>query len=228
MKTEARFEDLFRERIEDLYDAEKQIVDALPKLIAESSSATLAGALQQHLDETKEQVVRLETIFEGMGEQPGSRRCEGMQGIIGEGEQSIAKLKKSPVLDVAAIAAAQRVEHYEIAGYGIACAMAEMLGQEDTLLLLQETLEEERDADENLSEVAESILSGDDMGGEEEEVELVELDEEDEKTKRKSNPNATRSREKWHGSNDSHAAVRPLRCDDFGSRIWRSPLRGRR
>lgn len=176
MKTEGKFEGIFQQQIEDIYDAEKQLVEALPKLIAESSSEALAGALQLHLDETKEQVVRLEAIFERMGEQPGSRKCEGMQGLLAEGEKSISKLKKSPVLDVALIAAAQKVEHYEIAAYGSACAMAEMLGQEDTLLLLQETLEEERDADESLSEVAESILSGDDQA----EDDVTEIDEDEE------------------------------------------------
>jgi len=162
MKKEAKFEDIFQEQIEDLHDAENQIIQALPKLITQSSSESLAGALQLHLDETKEQVTRLEAIFDRMGDHPGARKCEGMQGLLSEGEKSIAELQKSPVLDIAIIANAQRVEHYEIAAYSSACALAEMLGQEEVLALLQETLKEETTASENLTDLAESILSGDD------------------------------------------------------------------
>jgi ferritin-like metal-binding protein YciE len=166
MKDDLKFESIFLEILADLYDAEKQIIEALPKLIAEADSELLAGALQLHLDETKEQVVRLETIFERMGEQPGSGRSEAMLGLISEGEKSLGKFRKSPALDIALIASAQKVEHYELAAYGSACRLAEMLGQEDALELLQDTLEEERTADENLAEVAEGILTGDDAAAE--------------------------------------------------------------
>jgi ferritin-like metal-binding protein YciE len=161
MKKEAKFEDIFQQQLEDLYDAENQLVDALPKLIAESSSESLAGALQLHLDETKEQVTRLEAIFDRMGEEARARKCEGMQGLLSETETSVAELKKSPVLDLVIIASARRVEHYEMAAYSTACSLAEMLGQEEVLSLLEETLAEETSADQNLAELAESILNGD-------------------------------------------------------------------
>jgi ferritin-like metal-binding protein YciE len=172
MKNEARFEDVFQEQLADLYDAETQIVQALPKMIAQSSSEALAGALQLHLDESKEQIVRLEALFEQMGEQPGGRKSEGIEGLLREAENSLSKLKKSPVLDIVIIAAAQKVEHYEIAGYGTICAIAEMLGQQEALVALRQTLQEEKAADEALAEVAEGILTGDeiddvDTGGEE-------------------------------------------------------------
>jgi ferritin-like metal-binding protein YciE len=179
MKSEARFEDVYQEQIKDLYDAEKQIVEALPKLIVQSSSAELAGCLRMHLDETREQVVRLDSILERMGVEPGSRKCEGMRGLLNEGEKSISKLKKSVVLDVALIAAARKVEHYEIASYGTACALAEMLGQEEALSLLQQTLDEESDADEALSEVVEGILTGDDTAEEEDAIDEEEIGEEE-------------------------------------------------
>ncbi len=184
-KQEANLEDLFEEQLEDLYDAEKQIVDALPKLIANSSSEVLAGALQDHLEETKVQVTRLETIFDRMGQQPGSRHCTGMEGLLTEGDDAISNKKKSSVLDLTIIAAAQKVEHYEIAAYGTVCALGESLGQPEVVELLHETLEEERNADDSLTEVAESILSGEDTADaeEEEDEDEDELDEEEEEEK---------------------------------------------
>lgn len=185
MKTDARFEDVFQLQLENLYDAEKQIVKALPKMIAQASSEELAEALQEHLDQTKEQVTRLEVIFGRMGEEPGARKCEGIEGLIGEGEKSIADLKKSPALDITLIAVAQKVEHYEIASYGTACAIAEILGQQDAFDLLQTTLEEEINADESLSDIADAIITGDAAGAEgelmieDEELDEEELDEEE-------------------------------------------------
>ena len=174
---EAKFEDLFIEELEDLYDAEKQIVDALPKLIAASSSEELSNALQEHLDETRAQVGRLQKIFKNMGEEPSSRACVGMQGLLKEGEKLISEMSKSPVLDAALTGAAQKVEHYEIAAYGTARAMAEMLGQQEVVDLLQETLEEEEAADETLSEIGESLLAGEALAGENEELDEEEIEE---------------------------------------------------
>jgi len=159
---DAKFEDLFREALEDLYDAEKQIVQALPNMAEAATSEELAGAFQQHLEETKEQVKRLENVFKAMGEQPGGRTCAGMQGLLKEGEKLIAEISKSAVLDAGLIGAAQKVEHYEISGYGTARTMAEMLGQQDAAELLQETLEEEKATDDTLTEIAEAIMSGED------------------------------------------------------------------
>jgi len=162
-----RFEDLFTEELEDLYDAEKQIAAALPKMSAAASTAELASAFEKHLEQTCEQVKRLERVFEGMGEEPGNRQCEAMQGLLMEGEKLIREVEKSPVLDAALIAAAQKVEHYEISAYGTARAMAEMLGQLETAELLSETLDEEKDTDETLTEIAESIMTGEAMSDKE-------------------------------------------------------------
>jgi ferritin-like metal-binding protein YciE len=177
---EAKFEDLFREELEDLYDAEKQIIGALPKMVAAASNAELASAFEEHLEQTREQVRRLERVFEAMGEQPGSRKCQGMQGLLQEGEKLISEMEKSPVLDAGLIGAAQKVEHYEISAYGTARTMAEMLGQAETAELLDETLDEEKATDETLTEIAESIMTGDAMADEDEELEEEEIEEDEE------------------------------------------------
>ncbi|SRR5581483_8216322 len=180
---DAKFEDLFHKEIEDLYDAEKQIITALPKMIAASSSAELASAFEEHLQQTREQAKRLEQIFEEMGEPSSGKTCEGMQGLLQEGEKLINEVNKSAVLDAALIAAAQKVEHYEISSYGTARAMAIMLGQEGPAELLEETLEEEKETDERLTEIAESIMTGEygaaDEEDEEEEIEEEEIEEEE-------------------------------------------------
>jgi ferritin-like metal-binding protein YciE len=174
---QAKFEDLLLEELEDLYDAEKQIVVALPKMIAASSSDELARALQQHLDETKEHVARLERIFEEIGEEARGRDSIGAKGLIDAGERLIEDIQKSPVLDAALIAAAQKVEHYEISAYGTARTMAEMLGQPDVADMLQETLDEESATDEALTEIAESIINGEAMA--EDGVDILDEEEEE-------------------------------------------------
>lgn len=176
---EAKFEDLFHQGLQDLYDAEKQILQALPKMAEAASSEELTAAFQDHLEQTKEQVKRLEKVFKQIGEKPAAKTCEGMQGLIKEGEKMIAEMPKSAVLDAGLIAAAQKVEHYEISGYGTARTMAEMLGQQDAAELLEETLDEEKATDESLTEIAESIMSGEDTGEEEDEEE-IEIEEEEE------------------------------------------------
>src|SRR5690348_2289492 len=145
MKEEATFDTLFQHELEDLYDAEKQILAALPKMAEAASSEELSTAFNEHLEQTKEQVKRLEKVFKTVGVKPGGKTCEGMQGLIKEGEKMISEMPKSSVLDAGLIAAAQKVEHYEISGYGTARTMAEMLGQQDAADLLEETLEEEKE-----------------------------------------------------------------------------------
>jgi ferritin-like metal-binding protein YciE len=143
-----------------LYDAEEQILKALPKMIVAASSEELAQAFQDHLDQTKEHVRRLEKIFEAIGEEPGTGRSDGIQGLLEETERLVGETEKSPALDAALIGAAQKVEHYEIAAYRMARAVAEFLGQQDTSELLQETLDEEVAADEILETISEKILTG--------------------------------------------------------------------
>jgi ferritin-like metal-binding protein YciE len=178
MAEEATFDILFQHGLEDLYDAEKQIIAALPKMAEAASSEELATAFREHLEQTKEQVKRLDKVFKTVGAKPGGKTCEGMQGLIREGEKMISEMPKSAVLDAGLIAAAQKVEHYEISGYGTARTMAEMLGQQDAADLLEETLEEEKETDENLTEIAESIMSGDEVAEEDEEEEDEEVEEE--------------------------------------------------
>ena len=166
-----KFEDLLKEELQDLYDAEKQIVDALPKMVEAASDGDLKAAFQEHLEQTREQVARLERVFETIGEQPAGRTCEGMQGLLKEGEMMIEELEKSPVLDAALIGAAQKVEHYEISGYGTARTLAEFLGQQDAADLLEETLDEEKAADDTLTQIAETVMTGEASSEEEEEEE---------------------------------------------------------
>jgi len=175
---EAKFEDLFTEELKDLYDAERQIVEALPKMQEAASSEELATAFEEHLEQTREQIKRLDQIFSTMGEEPGGKTCEGMQGLLREGEKLISEMEKSPVLDAALIGAAQKVEHYEIAAYGTMRTLAAMLGQNDAAELLEETLDEEKETDETLTEIAEAIMAGDASEDEDEEVDEEEEDEE--------------------------------------------------
>ena len=176
---EGKFEELFQEELSDIYDAERQIIQALPKMAEAASSEELAEAFREHLEVTKQQVKRLDKVFQKLGQKPGKKTCEGMQGLLREGEKMIGEMEKSPVLDAGLISAAQKVEHYEISAYGTVRSMAEMLGQEEAAELLEETLEEEKETDEALTEIAESIMS--EAGGEgEEEEEEEELEEEEE------------------------------------------------
>jgi ferritin-like metal-binding protein YciE len=163
MKKEG-FEDLFQQTLEELCDAERQIVQAMPKMIASCSSAQLSGALQSHLDETRQQLVRLESILELAGEESAGKESKGMHGVLEESDQILDDLERSPVRDVALIAAAAKVEHCEIAAYGSACAIAEVLGQQEIFRILQDILAEERNASDTLAELAKSILGGDGAG----------------------------------------------------------------
>ena len=154
-------EDLYLEQLQDLHSAEKQILTALPKMIKMASTPELKQAFEEHLEATREQVERLIQIFDECGEKPGDEECLAMKGIIGEAEKEAKKHEKDepPVLDAVLIAGAQRVEHYEIAGYGTACAFAKQLGDEIGGNLLKKTLDEEKKTDKQLSELAESEIN---------------------------------------------------------------------
>lgn len=147
---------LYVNELKDLYSAEQQLVKALPKMLKRAGSQDLSDAFANHLQETKNQVSRLEQVFERLGEIPKGRKCVGMEGIIKEGGETIDEFEGS-VLDAGLISAAQRVEHYEIAAYGSVCAYAELLDRSDDLGLLKETLEEEKRADGKLTELSETI-----------------------------------------------------------------------
>jgi|SRR5690348_2294101 len=153
------FEDLFVSQIEDLYDAEQRITKALPKMIEAASSSSLKQALQSHLTETQQQVDRLEGIFQQLNRSPTRQTCDAMKGLLAEGEHMIKADAAPDIKDAALIAAAQRVEHYEISGYGTARTFALRLGHADAAALLQATLQEEINADKKLTEIAESSVN---------------------------------------------------------------------
>jgi ferritin-like metal-binding protein YciE len=146
--------DLFIHDIQDTYDAEKQITKALPQMIAAADSQQLRAAFEKHLNQTQEQVRRLEQIFHILGEPVKGQECKGMRGLIEEGEKMMMEDATPEVRDAALIAAAQKVEHYEIASYGTARAYAELLGEHEVDSLLLQTLDEEGKADEELSMLA--------------------------------------------------------------------------
>jgi ferritin-like metal-binding protein YciE len=151
--------DLFVGQIRDLYDAENQIVKALPKLTKEASSPQVKQALEKHLQQTKSQVTRLEEIFDELGMSPSGMKCAGIRGIIDEGEEVLGRIDDPSVKDVAMICAAQKVEHYEMAAYGCACAFAEQIGEDRVRDLLARTLEEEKQTDRELTQIAESGIN---------------------------------------------------------------------
>ena len=152
-------EDLFVNQIEDLYDAENRLTKALPKMADAAASTGLKQAFQSHLTETKGHVSRLETIFREVKVEPKRETCQAMKGLIAEGEEMIGATGDSDVKDAALIAAAQRVEHYEISGYGTARTIAQQLGLAEVATLLQQTLNEEKAADEKLTTIAESSVN---------------------------------------------------------------------
>jgi ferritin-like metal-binding protein YciE len=149
--------DLYIDELKDLYSAEKQLTKALPKFAKAASSTELRGGFEEHLAQTEEQIRRLEQIFEMLEEKPTGKKCKGMEGLVAEGAEIMQEDYEGALMDAALIGAAQRVEHYEIAAYGTAIAFAAVLEETDQVALLNETLEEERETDEKLSEIAEQI-----------------------------------------------------------------------
>lgn len=152
-------QDLFVDQLKDLYNAENQLVKALPKLAKSSTSAELRNAFESHLEETKGHVERLEKIFEKLGTSPGGKTCKAMKGLIEEGSEMMDEDAEPSIMDAGLIAAAQRVEHYEMAGYGVVRTFAKLLGNKEAARLLQETLEEEGAADKKLTQLAESVVN---------------------------------------------------------------------
>jgi len=149
-------QELYVEQLQDLYNAEQQIIKALPKMIEAAQSEELRNALNEHLEVTKTQAGRIETIFEELGEKAEGEKCKGMEGILKEGGE-LVKDAGDGVRDAAIIAAAQRVEHYEMAGYGTARTYATLLGFDEAANSLEQTLEEEKEADQTLSGLAEEL-----------------------------------------------------------------------
>ena len=159
--------DLFVEELRDMYDGEKRLTRALPKMAKAAGSGELRTAFTNHLRETEQQITRLEDVFEAIGEKPRGKKCDGIMGIVEEGNKAIEELDGA-VLDAALIAGAQKVEHYEIASYGTLAYFAEVLGLSQAKSLLGETLEEEKAADEKLSAIAKSKVNRQALAGESE------------------------------------------------------------
>ena len=152
-------QDLFVDQLRDLYNAEKQLVRALPKMAKNATDEQLKQAFTMHLEQTEEHVERLEKIFDELGKKPTGKTCKGMQGLIEEGKELLEEDAEPEVLDAGLIAAAQRVEHYEIAGYGTVRAYAELLGNDKAAKILQQTLDEEGETNEKLTQIAESAIN---------------------------------------------------------------------
>ena len=152
-------DDLLREELRDLLDGETQIVKALPRLAKAVDSEPLRQSLQMHLQQTQEQIERLNQAFELLDERPRRKTCQGIKGLIDEAREMMGELDRGPVLDAALIGAQQKVEHYEIAAYGTARTFATRLGNDELASLLEETLEEEKATDQKLTELAESMVN---------------------------------------------------------------------
>jgi ferritin-like metal-binding protein YciE len=152
-------QDLFVEELRDLYNAENQLLKALPKMAKKASSPDLQNAFQTHLKETEGHVKRLEQIFDKMGKKPTGKKCKAMEGLIEEGKEMMSEDAEPEVLDAGLISAAQRVEHYEIAGYGTVRTYAKVLGDEQAARLLQQTLDEEGATDKKLTQLAERSIN---------------------------------------------------------------------
>jgi ferritin-like metal-binding protein YciE len=152
-------QDLFVDQIKDLYNAEGQLVKALPKMAKAASHPELQQAFSEHLEQTKHHVERLERVFDSMGLPARGKKCKGMEGLIEEGKEIMEEAENPDVLDAGLIAAAQRVEHYEMAGYGCVRTYARFLGNEKAARLLQETLDEEGAADKKLTDLAERMIN---------------------------------------------------------------------
>ena len=160
---------LYVEELRDIYSAETQLVKALPKMAKGASSAELKQAFEDHLEQTKEHVERLEEIFNRLNEKPTGKTCKGMKGLLEEGSEMLEEEGEESVIDAGLIGAAQRVEHYEIAAYGTVRTFANLLGEEEAADLLQQTLDEEGETDKHLSELAEEIVNQEAISEDEEE-----------------------------------------------------------
>jgi len=169
-------EDLLKDEIKDIYDAEKQLTKALPKLIKKATAEELKNALTNHLQETEEHIARLEQVFDLMQMPPRGKKCEGMQHLIAEGSEMIDECDEDATRDAVIIAAAQKCEHYEIASYGTIRVWANLLNHTDVGSIFEDTLEEEKTADSKLTEIAEAFVNeaaAEDGENEDEEKETV-------------------------------------------------------
>jgi ferritin-like metal-binding protein YciE len=158
MAEEKRLKELYIDELKDLYSAENQLLKALPKMAKAATSPDLRAGFEEHLEQTKGHVQRLETIFQQLDESPKGKKCKGMEGLISEGAEAIDEYE-GELRDAALIGAAQRVEHYEMAGYGCVRTWARQLGKSEVVQLLDQTLNEEKACDQKLNTIAESTVN---------------------------------------------------------------------
>ena len=149
--------ELYIDELKDIYNAENQLVKALPKMAKTANSEELRTGFEEHLEQTRGHVQRLEQIFKELGEKPSGKKCKGMEGLLAEGQELMGEDFEDDVMDAALISAAQRVEHYEIAAYGTVRTYAELLGEDSAAQLLEQTLEEEKETDQKLTDMAGEI-----------------------------------------------------------------------
>jgi ferritin-like metal-binding protein YciE len=180
--------ELYVKELQDLYDAENQIIKALPKMVDNASSEELQEALNEHLEITREQAQRIQQIFSDMGQKLKAEKCKGLEGVIKEGSEVLKDAEDDDVRDAAIIASAQKVEHYEMAAYGTVRTWAQLLGENEAADLLQQTLDEEKEADQKLNQLAEQINTEAQEGAQGEE----EREEQPQRTR--SRKSSTRSR----------------------------------
>jgi ferritin-like metal-binding protein YciE len=166
----ASLRDLFVEELKDLYNAETQLTKALPKMAKAAQNEELRRALEDHLRQTRGHADRIEQVFQAWGKSPKGKRCIGMEGLIEEGSELMKEDADEDVMDAGLIVAAQKVEHYEIASYGSVCTFAELLGEHEARDLLRQTLEEEKQADRTLTQIAESAINIEATDGEDTEM----------------------------------------------------------
>jgi len=152
-------QDLFVDQLKDLYNAENQLIKALPKMAKAASNPELQQAFTTHLEETRQHAERIEQVLDKMGEKAKGKKCKAMEGLLEEGKEMMDEDAEPEVMDAGLIAAAQRVEHYEIAGYGCVRTYAKLLGNEQAAKLLQQTLDEEGNTDKKLTDLAESVIN---------------------------------------------------------------------
>lgn len=150
-------EDLFQHLLQDMYYAESRIAKTLPKMAKKASNSSLKDGFEIHLEETKEQISKLENVFEILDYKKEKEKCEAIEGLLKEGNSLIDEAEEGPVMDAALIAAAQKVEHYEIASYGMLCAMAKKLNEKEAAEILHEILDQEKATDKKLSDMADGI-----------------------------------------------------------------------
>jgi ferritin-like metal-binding protein YciE len=168
--------ELYIDELKDIYNAENQLVKALPKMAKAANSEELRTGFEEHLEQTRGHVQRLEQIFKELGEKPSGKKCKGMEGLVAEGQEMMSEDFEDDVMDAALISAAQRVEHYEIAAYGTVRTYAELLGEDTAAQLLEQTLEEEKETDQKLTDMAgeinvKALGEGSEVGSSEEDEE---------------------------------------------------------